>query len=72
MEIKITHVTDKILVYVNVIGNFFWNIVLPMINWKAGISMMILSFAEALHYYYISDMLLTSGSAMTIVVSNTM
>ena len=32
MEIKITHVTDKIFVYMNVIGNFFWNIVLPIMN----------------------------------------
>jgi hypothetical protein len=57
---------------VNVIGNFFWNIVLPMINWKAGISMMILSFDAALHYYSISDMLLTSGNLMKTNVSNTM
>jgi len=72
MEIKITHVTDKIFVYVNFIGNFFSNMVLPMINWTAGISMMILLFATVLHYYSISVMLLTSGNVMTTDVSNTM
>ena len=71
-EIKITHVTDKIFLYVNVIGNFFWNIVVPMINWKTGISMMILLFAAVLHYYSISDMLLRSGNVMMTDVSNTM
>jgi hypothetical protein len=72
MEIKITHVTGIIFVYVNVIENVCLNIVLPMTNWKAGISMMILLFALALHYYSISDMLLTSGNVMTTNVSNTM
>ena len=49
MEIKITHVTGIIFVYVNVIENVCLNIVLPMTNWKAGISMIILLFAVALH-----------------------
>jgi hypothetical protein len=43
-----------------------------MINLKAGISMMILLFATALHYYSTSDMLLTSGNVMTTDVSNMM
>ena len=72
MEIKITHVTGIIFVYVNVIENVCLNIVLPMTNWKADISMMILLFAVALHYYSISDMLLTEGNVMMTVVSNTM
>ena len=42
-----------------------------MINWKAGISMMILLFAAVVHYYSISDRL-TSGNVMTTVLSNTM
>jgi hypothetical protein len=41
-----------------------------MINWKAGISIMVLSFAAALHYYSISVMLLTKGNVMMTIVSN--
>ena len=72
MEIKITHVTDAIFVYINLIGNSFQNIVLPMINWKAGIYLMLLSAASVLHNYLVSDILLTSDINTWTVVSNIM
>ena len=59
MEIKITHVTDAIFVYINLIGNSFQNIFFPMINWKAGICLMLLLAASVLHYYSFSDMLVS-------------
>ena len=72
MEIEVTHVIDYIFVYVNAIGNFFWNIILPMINWKAGIYVMLLSAASVLHYYLVSNILLISDNNTWTVVSNIM
>ena len=62
IENKILHVTDGLIVYVHVIDIFFWNIILPMINWKTGICSILLFAALVLHKYAVSDMLLTLGN----------